>query len=175
MGDELEITGLSAAAVKSTATGVEMFKKSMDQGQAGDNVGILLRGLKREDVMRGQVLCKPGSVTTHKKFEAEVYVLTKEEGGRHTPFMANYKPQFFLRTAGTCCCFCCMCGGQLVLGLHPGYLVLLPAVRVVDTLCRGLRPGYFCPCAPLCFALYAVLPCLYVAVVCQTSPARYCR
>jgi translation elongation factor TU len=99
VGDDLEVTGLNSS-FKTIATGVEMFKKSMDQGQAGDNVGILLRGLKRDDIKRGQVICKPGSVTTHKKFEAEVYVLTKEEGGRHTPFMANYKPQFFLRTAG---------------------------------------------------------------------------
>jgi len=98
VGDELEITGLKPS-VKTIATGVEMFKKSMDQGQAGDNVGILLRGLKRDDIHRGQVICKPGSVTTHKKFEAEVYVLTKEEGGRHTPFTVNYKPQFFMRTA----------------------------------------------------------------------------
>jgi translation elongation factor TU len=76
-----------------------MFKKTLDQGQAGDNVGVLLRGLKREDIARGQVLCKPGSVKTHKKFLAEVYVLKKEEGGRHTPFVVNYKPQFFIRTA----------------------------------------------------------------------------
>jgi elongation factor Tu len=100
VGDELEVIGIKPTSLKTTATGVEMFKKSMDQGQAGDNVGILLRGLKRDDVLRGQVLCKPGSVTTHKKFEAEVYVLTKEEGGRHTPFTVNYKPQFFMRTAG---------------------------------------------------------------------------
>jgi elongation factor Tu len=98
VGDELEVVGLKPS-VKTTATGVEMFKKSMDQGQAGDNVGILLRGLKRDDISRGQVLCKPGTVTTHRKFEAEVYVLTKEEGGRHTPFTVNYKPQFFMRTA----------------------------------------------------------------------------
>ena len=108
VGDELELIGLKPGSVKTTATGVEMFKKSMDQGQAGDNVGILLRGLKRDDVLRGQVLCKPGSVTCHTKFEAEVYVLTKEEGGRHTPFTLNYKPQFFMRTAGVCAMrLCC--------------------------------------------------------------------
>jgi elongation factor Tu len=99
VGDNIEVVGLKAAASPTTCTGVEMFKKTLDQGQAGDNVGILVRGLKREDVMRGQVISKPGSVKVHKKFEAEVYVLKKEEGGRHTPFIANYKPQFFIRTA----------------------------------------------------------------------------
>lgn len=98
VGDDLEIVGLKPS-VKSTCTGVEMFKKNLDHGQAGDNVGILLRGLKREDVQRGQVLCKVGSVKASTKFEAEVYVLSKEEGGRHTPFFKNYKPQFFFRTA----------------------------------------------------------------------------
>ncbi|KAI8465315.1 MAG: translation elongation factor, mitochondrial [Monoraphidium minutum] len=98
-GDEVEIVGVKDAAQKSTVTGVEMFKKLLNQGQAGDNVGLLLRGLKREDVLRGQVIAKPGSVKTHKTFEAEVYALTKEEGGRHTPFTNNYRPQFFFRTA----------------------------------------------------------------------------
>ena len=84
--------------VKTVCTGVEMFRKLLDQGQAGDNVGILLRGTKREDVERGQVLAAPGSITPHTKFEAEVYVLTKEEGGRHTPFFNNYRPQFYFRT-----------------------------------------------------------------------------
>lgn len=99
MGDELEIAGLRKDPLKTTCTGVEMFKKTLDRGEAGDNVGILVRGLKREDIARGQVICKPASVKTHRKFEAEVYVLKKEEGGRHTPFVANYKPQFFMRTA----------------------------------------------------------------------------
>merc|ERR1712196_542697 len=85
--------------VKTTCTGVEMFKKQLDRGEAGDNVGALLRGVKREDVQRGQILAAPGTVPTKTKFEAEVYVLTKEEGGRHTPFFANYRPQFFIRTA----------------------------------------------------------------------------
>ena len=80
-------------------TGVEMFKKSLSEGQAGDNVGLLLRGIQRDDVVRGQVVCKPGSVTPHTKFKGEIYALTKEEGGRHTPFFTNYKPQFFFRTA----------------------------------------------------------------------------
>lgn len=99
VGDEVEVAGLRKDSSKSICTGVEMFKKTLDRGEAGDNVGILLRGLKREDVSRGQVLCKPGSIKTHNKFLAEVYVLKKEEGGRHTPFFVNYKPQFFFRTA----------------------------------------------------------------------------
>jgi len=97
VGEEVEIVGLKPT-VKSTCTGVEMFRKLLDQGQAGDNVGVLLRGIKREDVERGQVLAKPGSITPHTHFEAEIYVLSKEEGGRHTPFFNNYRPQFYFRT-----------------------------------------------------------------------------
>lgn len=97
-GEEVEIVGINPN-IKSTVTGVEMFKKNLNEGQAGDNVGLLLRGLKREDIVRGQVVCKPGSVKPHAKFEAEVYALNKEEGGRHKPFFSNYKPQFFFRTA----------------------------------------------------------------------------
>lgn len=97
VGEEIEIVGLKATQ-KTTCTGVEMFRKLLDQGQAGDNVGLLLRGTKREDVERGQVLAKPGSITPHTKFEAEVYVLSKDEGGRHTPFFSNYRPQFYFRT-----------------------------------------------------------------------------
>ncbi len=97
VGEEVEIVGIKAT-VKTTCTGVEMFRKLLDQGQAGDNVGILLRGTKRDDVERGQVLCKPGSITPHTKFKGEVYILTKEEGGRHTPFFTNYRPQFYFRT-----------------------------------------------------------------------------
>ncbi|AXK38572.1 elongation factor Tu [Crenobacter cavernae] len=97
VGEELEIVGLKPT-VKTTCTGVEMFRKLLDQGQAGDNVGVLLRGTKREDVERGQVLAKPGSITPHTTFSAEVYVLSKDEGGRHTPFFANYRPQFYFRT-----------------------------------------------------------------------------
>jgi elongation factor Tu len=97
VGEEIEIVGIKAT-VKTTCTGVEMFRKLLDQGQAGDNVGVLLRGTKREDVERGQVLAKPGSITPHTKFEAEVYVLSKEEGGRHTPFFQGYRPQFYFRT-----------------------------------------------------------------------------
>ena len=97
VGEEVEIVGLKATT-KTTCTGVEMFRKLLDQGQAGDNVGVLLRGTKREDVERGQVLAKPGSITPHTEFEASVYVLSKDEGGRHTPFFANYRPQFYFRT-----------------------------------------------------------------------------
>ncbi len=97
VGDEVEIIGIRPTT-KTTCTGVEMFRKLLDQGQAGDNIGALLRGIDREGVERGQVLAKPGSITPHKKFEAEVYILTKEEGGRHTPFFTNYRPQFYFRT-----------------------------------------------------------------------------
>jgi elongation factor Tu len=97
VGEEIEIVGIKATA-KSTVTGVEMFNKSLDSGQSGDNAGVLLRGTKKEDVHRGQVLVKPGSVTPHTEFDAEVYILSKEEGGRHTPFFTGYKPQFYLRT-----------------------------------------------------------------------------
>ena len=97
VGEDIEIVGLKPTQ-KTTCTGVEMFRKLLDQGQAGDNVGILLRGTKREEVERGQVLCKPASINPHTQFEAEIYVLTKEEGGRHTPFFKNYRPQFYFRT-----------------------------------------------------------------------------
>jgi elongation factor Tu len=97
VGEEIEIVGIRDTK-KTTCTGVEMFRKLLDQGQAGDNIGALLRGVDREGVERGQVLCKPGSVKPHKKFKAEAYILTKEEGGRHTPFFTNYRPQFYFRT-----------------------------------------------------------------------------
>jgi elongation factor Tu len=97
VGEEVEIVGIRPTT-KTTVTGVEMFRKLLDEGRAGDNVGCLLRGLKREDIERGQVLAKPGSITPHTKFKAEVYVLTKEEGGRHTPFFKGYRPQFYFRT-----------------------------------------------------------------------------
>ncbi|HZZ79677.1 MAG TPA: EF-Tu/IF-2/RF-3 family GTPase, partial [Gemmataceae bacterium] len=98
VGDEVEIIGLMKAPKKTTITGVEMFNKTLEKGIAGDNVGVLVRGLKREEIERGQVLAKPGSITPHTKFEANVYVLSKEEGGRHTPFFAGYRPQFYFRT-----------------------------------------------------------------------------
>jgi elongation factor Tu len=97
VGDEIEIVGMKPT-VKTVCTGVEMFRKLLDQGKAGDNVGILLRGTKREEVERGQVLAKPGSITPHTKFTAEIYVLSKDEGGRHTPFFNGYRPQFYFRT-----------------------------------------------------------------------------
>jgi len=97
VGEEIEIVGFKPT-IKTVATGVEMFRKLLDEGQAGDNIGVLLRGTKREEVERGQVLAKPGSITPHTKFNAEAYVLTKEEGGRHTPFFNGYRPQFYFRT-----------------------------------------------------------------------------
>jgi elongation factor Tu len=97
VGEEVELVGIRDTA-KTVVTGIEMFRKLLDDGMAGDNVGVLLRGLKREEVERGQVLAKPGSITPHKKFKAEVYILTKEEGGRHTPFFQGYRPQFYFRT-----------------------------------------------------------------------------
>lgn len=98
VGDEIEIVGIKPETQKAVVTGVEMFRKTLDYGEAGDNVGVLLRGIQREDIERGQVIAKPGSITPHTKFKAEVYILTKEEGGRHTPFFNNYRPQFYFRT-----------------------------------------------------------------------------
>jgi len=98
VGDEVEIIGLSGKPTKTTCTGVEMFRKQLEEGRAGDNVGCLLRGIKREDIQRGQVLAKPGTINPHTKFEAEVYCLGKDEGGRHTPFFSGYRPQFYFRT-----------------------------------------------------------------------------
>jgi elongation factor Tu len=97
VGEEIEIVGIKPT-IKTTCTGVEMFRKLLDEGRAGDNVGILLRGTKRDEVERGQVLCKPGTIAPHTKFEAEAYILNKDEGGRHTPFFSNYRPQFYFRT-----------------------------------------------------------------------------
>ena len=104
-GEDVEIVGFRETR-KTVVTGVEMFRKLLDQGQAGDNIGVLLRGIEKTEVERGQILSKPGTVTPHKKFQGEVYVLKKEEGGRHTPFFTNYRPQFYMRTTdvtGTCC------------------------------------------------------------------------
>jgi len=98
VNEEVQIIGIRPETTKTTVTGVEMFRKLLDEGQAGENVGLLLRGIKREDVERGQVVCKPGSVTPHTEFEAQVYILSKDEGGRHTPFFNNYRPQFYFRT-----------------------------------------------------------------------------
>jgi elongation factor Tu len=98
VGDAAEIVGLKAENLATTVTGVEMFNKTLDQGQAGDNVGILLRGVEKDEIQRGQVICKPGSIKPHTKFKGQVYVLSKDEGGRHTPFFNNYRPQFYFRT-----------------------------------------------------------------------------
>jgi elongation factor Tu len=98
VNEEVEIVGIRPNTTKTTVTGVEMFRKLLDQGQAGDNVGLLLRGIKREDVERGQVVVKPGTTTPHTEFEGQVYILSKDEGGRHTPFFNNYRPQFYFRT-----------------------------------------------------------------------------
>ena len=117
VGEEIEIVGLTDTR-KTTCTGVEMFKKELDSGMAGDNVGVLLRGIKKEDVERGQVLCKPGSVTPHKKFKAEIYVLTQTEGGRHTPFFKNYRPQFYFRTTDVTGSITLKDGVEMVM---PGY------------------------------------------------------
>jgi elongation factor Tu len=119
VGDEVEIVGLRPT-VKTTVTGVEMFRKLLDQGEAGDNIGALLRGTKREEVERGQVLAAPGSITPHTKFKAEAYVLTKEEGGRHTPFFSNYRPQFYFRTTDV----------TGVVHLPPGVEMVMPGDNV---------------------------------------------
>jgi elongation factor Tu len=105
LNDEVEIVGIIEEPLKSVVTGIEMFRRMLDEGQAGDNAGILLRGINKEDLQRGMVLCKPGSITPHKQFECEVYVLSKDEGGRHTPFFKGYRPQFYFRTTdvtGSC-------------------------------------------------------------------------
>ena len=122
VGEEIEIVGLKPTQ-KTTCTGVEMFRKLLDEGQAGDNVGVLLRGTKREEVERGQVLAKPGTITPHTKFKAEVYVLSKEEGGRHTPFFANYRPQFYFRTTDV----------TGAVELEPGVEMVMPGENVAIT------------------------------------------
>ena len=103
LNEEVEIVGIVEAPMKSVVTGIEMFRRLLDQGEAGDNAGILLRGINKDDIQRGMVLCKPGSITPHKQFECEVYVLSKDEGGRHTPFFKGYRPQFYFRTTGKRC------------------------------------------------------------------------
>jgi elongation factor Tu len=141
-GEEVEIVGLKPT-VKTTVTGVEMFKKLLDEGQAGDNVGCLLRGIERDDVERGQVLAKPGSVTPHTKFQAQVYVLSKDEGGRHTPFFNNYRPQFYLRTTDVTGAIMLPDGMEMVM---PGDNVemsveLQKAVAIEDGLRFAIREG----------------------------------
>ena len=142
VGEEIEIVGLKATQ-KTICTGVEMFRKLLDQGQAGDNVGILLRGTKREDVERGQVLAKPGSITPHTDFEAEIYVLSKEEGGRHTPFFNGYRPQFYFRTTDVTGALQLPAGTEMVM---PGDNVkivvqLIAPIAMEDGLRFAIREG----------------------------------
>jgi elongation factor Tu len=142
VGDEIEIVGFGDTR-KTTVTGVEMFQKTLDQGEAGDNVGCLLRGIEREDIERGQVLAKPASITPHKKFEAEVYVLSKDEGGRHTPFLPGYRPQFYIRTTDVTGTIGLPEGVEMVM---PGDNVkmtveLITPVAVEDALRFAIREG----------------------------------
>ncbi|MDR1333499.1 MAG: elongation factor Tu, partial [Holosporales bacterium] len=142
VGDEVEIVGIRATQ-KTTVTGVEMFRKLLDQGEAGDNIGALLRGTKREEVERGQVLAAPGSITPHTEFEAEVYVLTKEEGGRHTPFFGNYRPQFYFRTTDVTGTVTLPSGTEMVM---PGDNVrikveLIAPIAMEDNLRFAIREG----------------------------------
>jgi elongation factor Tu len=142
VGEEIEIIGLKVTQ-KTICTGVEMFRKLLDQGQAGDNVGILLRGTKREDVERGQVLAKPGSITPHTDFEAEIYVLSKDEGGRHTPFFNGYRPQFYFRTTDVTGALQLPAGTEMVM---PGDNVkivvqLIAPIAMEDGLRFAIREG----------------------------------
>ena len=136
VGDEVEIVGIKATT-KTVVTGVEMFRKLLDEGMAGDNVGCLLRGVKREDIERGQVLAKPGSITPHTKFNAEAYVLTKDEGGRHTPFFNGYRPQFYFRTTDVTGVVTLPAGTEMVM---PGDNVSMEVVLITPiAMDEGLR------------------------------------
>ena len=142
VGEEVEIVGIRDTT-KTTVTGVEMFRKLLDQGEAGDNVGCLLRGVDREGVERGQVLCKPGSIKPHKKFTAEAYILTKEEGGRHTPFFTNYRPQFYFRTTDVTGVCTLPEGTEMVM---PGdnvtmYVELITPIAMEEKLRFAIREG----------------------------------
>jgi len=137
VGDEVELIGMKEEVRKVTVTGVEMFRKLLDQGQAGDNVGILLRGIEREELDRGQVLAKAGSITPHKKFTAEVYVLKKEEGGRHTPFFKGYRPQFYIRTTDVTGSVTLPAGVEMVM---PGDNITVDVELIMPVACEeGLR------------------------------------
>ncbi|MGQ3684738.1 MAG: elongation factor Tu [Candidatus Loosdrechtia sp.] len=143
VGDEVEIVGIKPEVKKTVVTGVEMFNKTLDEGQAGDNLGVLLRGVEKDDIERGQVLAKPGSITPHKKYEAEAYVLTKEEGGRHTPFFSGYRPQFYFRTTDVTGVVTLTGGAEMVM---PGDNVrvnveLLTAVAMDEGLRFAIREG----------------------------------
>jgi elongation factor Tu len=137
-GDDVEIVGYSKTAIKTACTGVEMFKKGMDYGQAGDNVGLLLRGVKRDDIRRGQLVTQPGTMNTYTNFEAEIYVLTQQEGGRHTPFFTHYRPQFFFRTSDVT--------GDIILPesvemVVPGELLCFQLTCIIRLLCT-FRPCF---------------------------------
>ena len=137
VGDEVEIVGIDEETKKTTITGIEMFRKLLDEGRAGDNVGALVRGIEKEDLKRGQVLCKPGSITPHTEFEAEVYVLKKEEGGRHTPFFKGYRPQFYIRTTDVTGAVILPEGVEMVM---PGDNVSIKVELIVPVACEeGLR------------------------------------
>lgn len=143
VGDDLEVIGMGRD-LKTTCTGVEMFKKLLDYGMAGDNIGVLLRSLKREDVRRGQVLCKPGTVKTATKFEAEVYALSQDEGGRHTPFFTNYRPQFFFRTADITGDLKLKEGTEMVMvSVYARCVLLKRSIALFDAIART---NYICCC-----------------------------
>ncbi|HUS58027.1 MAG TPA: elongation factor Tu, partial [Planctomycetota bacterium] len=143
VGEEIEIVGMAPEVRKTVVTGVEMFNKTLDQGQAGDNVGVLLRGIEKSDLSRGQVLSKPGSITPHTKFESEVYVLTKEEGGRHTPFFTGYRPQFYIRTTDVTGVVKLMGGAEMVMpGDNAKFEVeLIIPVAMEDGMRFAIREG----------------------------------
>src|SRR5207249_3157142 len=143
VGDPLEIVGLSEEIAKTTCTGVEMFNKLLDTGEAGDNVGLLLRGVEKEQLSRGQVLCKPGSIKPHTQFEGQVYVLSKDEGGRHTPFFAGYRPQFYIRTSDVTGTISlpegqemCMPGDNVEMGIE-----LITPIAVEEAMRFAIREG----------------------------------
>jgi len=143
VNEEVEIVGIRPGATKTTVTGVEMFRKLLDEGQAGENVGLLLRGTKREDVERGQVICKPGSITPHTEFEANAYILSKDEGGRHTPFFNNYRPQFYFRTTDVTGIVTLPAGTEMVM---PGdntemVVALIQPIAMEDGLRFAIREG----------------------------------
>jgi elongation factor Tu len=143
VNEEVEIVGIRPESTKTTVTGVEMFRKLLDEGQAGENVGLLLRGTKREDVERGQVVCKPGSITPHTEFAASAYILSKDEGGRHTPFFNNYRPQFYFRTTDVTGVVTLPSGTEMVM---PGdntemNVVLIQPVAMEEGLRFAIREG----------------------------------
>jgi len=137
VGDEVEVVGMNDTTKKTVVTGIEMFRKLLDEGRAGDNVGVLLRGIEKEDLSRGQVICKPGSIKPHSIFDAEVYVLKKEEGGRHTPFFKGYRPQFYIRTTDVTGSIDLPAGVEMVM---PGDNITMKVELIVPVACEeGMR------------------------------------